>query len=261
MDSHPHELRMEHHLCVSKDAVSRGDSASYHMPQLTTITATSSHFHAPALRITSSNSLRATPFPTPAPPFASRIMSFSSCSSTSCFSVIATRFRCANVRGPSPPPVNNLNASSTSSDAGPLSSLACSLSAQIATNGSYDAYPSSSGSKISRNSLSSGFMGGIPRATMARRTSLTGMTPSFSPSMGSANSAKASLISRSWRAEMLCSLASLDCFSFGSELAAVALRLGGILKFPGSTRLVDRAGKSVQVMTEIDRLVVASKAI
>lgn len=64
---------------------------------------------------------------------------------------------------------------------------------------------------------------------MARRTSLIGMTPSFSPSAGSANSANASLISRSSRAEMLCSLASLDCFSFGAAAAAVvaALRFGG----------------------------------
>ncbi|KAI0129316.1 hypothetical protein F4776DRAFT_628413 [Hypoxylon sp. NC0597] len=216
---------------VSYGAVPREDTVP--LPPLTTITATLTHSHAPALLMTSSNSLRATPLPTPAPPFASRIMSFSSCSSTSCFSVIATRLRCANVRGPSPPPVNSRNASSTSSDAGPLSSLACSLSAQIATNGSYEAYPSSSGSRISRNSLSSGFVGGIPRATMARRTSLTGMTPSFSPSMGSANSAKASLISRSWRAEMLCSLASLDCLSFGSVVAVAVLRFGGILGFSG----------------------------
>lgn len=64
---------------------------------------------------------------------------------------------------------------------------------------------------------------------MARFTSLVGMTPSFSPSMGSENSAKASLISRSSRAEMLCSLASFDCLSFGSEAEAeaAALRLGG----------------------------------
>lgn len=67
--------------------------------------------------------------------------------------------------------------------------------------------------------------------TMARRTSPDGITPSFSPSMGSENSAKASLISRSCRAEMLCSLASLDCRSLGAPLvaaaAALALRFGG----------------------------------
>ncbi|KAI2779509.1 hypothetical protein F4815DRAFT_184907 [Daldinia loculata] len=66
--------------------------------------------------------------------------------------------------------------------------------------------------------------------TMARRTSLIGMTPSFSPSAGSANSANASLISRSSRAEMLCSLASLDCFSFGAAAVVAvvaALRFGG----------------------------------
>lgn len=61
---------------------------------------------------------------------------------------------------------------------------------------------------------------------MARRTSLIGMTPSFSPSMGSANSANASLISRSSRAEMLCSFASLDCLSLGA-VSAGALRFGG----------------------------------
>ena len=64
--------------------------------------------------------------------------------------------------------------------------------------------------------------------TMARRTSPVGMTPSFSPSMGSANSAKASRISCSCRAEMLCSFASFDCRSLGASLVlAFALRFGG----------------------------------
>lgn len=65
--------------------------------------------------------------------------------------------------------------------------------------------------------------------TIARLTSLVGMTPSFSPSMGSANSAKASLISRSSRAEMLCSFASFDCRSLGSASLArlAAFRFGG----------------------------------
>lgn len=40
-----------------------------------------------------------------------------------------------------------------------------------------------------------------------------GMTPSFSPSMGSAKSVKASLISASSCAVMSCSLASLDCLA------------------------------------------------
>lgn len=40
-----------------------------------------------------------------------------------------------------------------------------------------------------------------------------GMTPSFSPSMGSAKSENASLISASSCAVMSCSLASLDCLA------------------------------------------------
>lgn len=40
-----------------------------------------------------------------------------------------------------------------------------------------------------------------------------GITPSFSPSMGSAKSEKASLISASSCAVMSCSLASLDCLA------------------------------------------------
>lgn len=60
---------------------------------------------------------------------------------------------------------------------------------------------------------------------MALRTSPMGMTPSFSPSMGSENSANASLISASSRAVMLCSLASLDWRSLGAE--GGVLRLGG----------------------------------
>ena len=48
---------------------------------------------------------------------------------------------------------------------------------------------------------------------MALRTSSMGMTPSFSPSMGSEKSEKASLISASSCAVMSCSLASLDCLA------------------------------------------------
>lgn len=48
---------------------------------------------------------------------------------------------------------------------------------------------------------------------IALRTSSMGMTPSFSPSMGSAKSEKASLISASSCAVMSCSLASLDCLA------------------------------------------------
>lgn len=48
---------------------------------------------------------------------------------------------------------------------------------------------------------------------MALRTSSMGMTPSFSPSIGSAKSEKASLISASSCAVMSCSLASLDCLA------------------------------------------------
>lgn len=49
---------------------------------------------------------------------------------------------------------------------------------------------------------------------MARRTSPIGMTPSFSPSMGSEKSANASLISASSSAVMSFSLASLDGLVF-----------------------------------------------
>jgi hypothetical protein len=136
------------------------------------------HFHTPALVMTSSNSRRVTPRPTPAPRLASRIMSRSRSSETSCLSVMATRRRCAIVKvsvAPSPPPpdddddpVNKPNASATSaawaSSPSLESSRWCSLSAQMATKGSHCACPSSSGSRISRNSLSSAFVGGIFRA-------------------------------------------------------------------------------------------------
>lgn len=68
---------------------------------------------------------------------------------------------------------------------------------------------------------------------MARRTSPMGITPSFSPSMGSEKSPKASLMSASSCAVMLCSLASLDwrgccCFAPAEPVAAVGgRRLGG----------------------------------
>lgn len=48
---------------------------------------------------------------------------------------------------------------------------------------------------------------------MALRTSSIGMTPSFSPSMGSEKRANASLISASSSAVMSFSLASLDCLA------------------------------------------------
>jgi hypothetical protein len=66
--------------------------------------------------------------------------------------------------------------------------------------------------------------------TMALLTSPIGMTPSFSPSMGSENSANASLISASSRAVMLCSFASLDWRSLGAE--------GGTLRFGGYHDLI-----------------------
>lgn len=66
---------------------------------------------------------------------------------------------------------------------------------------------------------------------MARRTSPMGITPSFSPSMGSLKSANASLISASSRAVMLCSLASLDWRGLGVAEAAAAD--GGALRFAG----------------------------
>ena len=64
---------------------------------------------------------------------------------------------------------------------------------------------------------------------IARRTSLMGITPSFSPFFFCEKSAKASLISFSSAAVMLCSFASLDCRALGSgaDAAAGARRLGG----------------------------------
>ena len=64
---------------------------------------------------------------------------------------------------------------------------------------------------------------------IARRTSPIGITPSFSPSMGSENSPKASLISASSSAEMLFSLASLDSRGLGAleSLAATLRRFAG----------------------------------
>lgn len=72
---------------------------------------------------------------------------------------------------------------------------------------------------------------------MALLTSLIGMTPSFSPSLGSEKSAKASLISASSWAVMSFSLASRDCRApfappepapvAPDSAAPPALRLGG----------------------------------
>lgn len=120
--------------------------------------------------------------------------------------------------------------------------------------------PSSSGSRMEVNSASSALSrGGIPRALfsgggvlvwgagrsasarvgetgqgcayiIARRTSPIGMTPSFSPFIGSENSPKASLISASSCAVMLCSLASFDCrgpFALGSAAGAAGRRFAG----------------------------------
>lgn len=70
----------------------------------------------------------------------------------------------------------------------------------------------------------------------ARRTSSMGITPSFSPSMGSANSEKASRISASSSAVMLCSLASFEgrapvgLAAAEEALAAAARRRGGCEK-------------------------------
>lgn len=72
---------------------------------------------------------------------------------------------------------------------------------------------------------------------MARLTSLVGMTPSFSPSMGSEKRAKASLISASSCAVMSCSLASLDGRGAAAAMfapppddsVAAILRLAGCL--------------------------------
>lgn len=68
---------------------------------------------------------------------------------------------------------------------------------------------------------------------MARRTSSIGMKPSFSPSMGSENRLKASLISASSSAVMLFSLASLDCRFLGAGLDAPALAPDGALRLAG----------------------------
>lgn len=65
---------------------------------------------------------------------------------------------------------------------------------------------------------------------IARRTSSIGMTPSFSPSIGSENKVNASLISASSCAVMSCSLASLDCLALvgGPDPAAAPdFRFGG----------------------------------
>jgi hypothetical protein len=106
------------------------------------------HLQTPARFITTSNSSFLTPLPTPAPPFASSIISLSSCSLTfSSLSSAATLRRCASVIAcagvPPPPPllltswpVNKPKASSSSAAcAAPLSSSsrARSLSAQMAT--------------------------------------------------------------------------------------------------------------------------------
>ena len=72
------------------------------------------HLHTPALLITSSNSSFSTPLPTPAPPFASRIMSLNKSSSISSFNALATLFSVASVILPSPALAKSLNASSTS---------------------------------------------------------------------------------------------------------------------------------------------------
>lgn len=68
------------------------------------------------------------------------------------------------------------------------------------------------------------------------------MTPSFSPSMGSANSEKASLISASSCAVMSCSLASLDCLAAlpgaPDSAAPPDFRFGGCLSWV-SDRLLD----------------------
>lgn len=70
---------------------------------------------------------------------------------------------------------------------------------------------------LSQFSLMSGTRGrGLQQSyIMALRTSPIGMTPSFSPSMGSEKSANASLISASSSAVMSFSLARRDCLAFG----------------------------------------------
>jgi hypothetical protein len=124
------------------------------------------HLQTPALLITPSNSSLSTPLPTPAPPFASRIISLNKSSSTSSFRAFATLLSVAIVILPSPPPlVNRLNASSTScvceSD---VRSRLWNFNAQMAKNFSYSAKPSSSGSRIEVNSWSSEGVGGMPSA-------------------------------------------------------------------------------------------------
>lgn len=100
----------------------------------------SGHRHTPARLITSSNSSILTPRAIPAPPFASRIMSLRSSSSTSSLSTAATRRRCASVMGPCCWFVNNANASSTSVLCASLDapwSCLWNFSAAIAKKGSY----------------------------------------------------------------------------------------------------------------------------
>ena len=64
---------------------------------------------------------------------------------------------------------------------------------------------------------------------IAFRTSLIGITPSFSPSNGWENITNASLISFSSCAVMPCSLASFDCRALGAASSAG----GGARRFAG----------------------------
>jgi len=66
---------------------------------------------------------------------------------------------------------------------------------------------------------------------MAERTSLVGITPCRSPSMGSAKRLKASLISLSSCAVTLCSFASLDWRGLGGmgSVGGPERRLGGLM--------------------------------
>lgn len=74
---------------------------------------------------------------------------------------------------------------------------------------------------------SASYAEGVPYIRADLKSSI-GMTPFFSPSMGSANRLKASLISPSSCAEMLCSLASFDRGgALGAPAAAPVLRFGG----------------------------------
>lgn len=83
-----------------------------------------------------------------------------------------------------------------------------------------------------RNSDSSAWeAGGMPSAIRHRRTSEVGITPSFSPLRGSEKRLKASRISFSSAAVMLCSLASLDRRGLGVE--SVGLEEAGALRFGG----------------------------